>query len=191
MNKRLSLPFLILLFIFGCKEEDSSPSQCGRVELAINGVSNKASKPMAIISEMKSQLNIRLFTVVNTEDTLHFSMAVHNWTLAHSTPDKAMVNTFTSEFTYDSCQTTTESFENCASFIGYAIYKNKDSFYYTLDQESDKLNQIRILSIDESKKKLSGDFNFRVVKIDDSGLGDTVTVAGSFTDVCYLINKID
>lgn len=191
MHIRLCLPFLILLLIFGCKEEETSPKPCGQADLTINGVSSKATKPVAVISETETQFNMRLYTVVNTKDTLQLSMGVYNWVFANPNPIKALINTFTNEVKFTHCKSSVENLGNCAAYFGNAVYKTKDLVYYILDQEPDQQNKLRILRIDKSKRKLSGDFNLRAVKIDAAGLGDTITISGSFTDVCYLINKIE
>ncbi|WP_253400543.1 hypothetical protein [Pontibacter sp. HSC-36F09] len=111
-------------------------------------------------------------------------MFMENWHLIGSTPDAAFVTTFKKKTEYLNCRTADESFEKCAVQAGQGAIISEAYTYMML--ENDPEGQIRIISFNRSKKKVSGDFHFKAVKNHKNGLGDTIQVAGSFKDVCFI-----
>ncbi|GGG29042.1 hypothetical protein GCM10011323_35560 [Pontibacter amylolyticus] len=133
--------------------------------------------------ERGNRLRLDLYSQAG-QDTLYLIMYMENWNLIGSTPDAAFVTTFKKKAEYLNCRTSDKSFENCAVQAGHGAIISKTYTYMMLEDNPE--GQIRILRFNRSEKIVSGDFNFKAVKLYQNGLGDTVEVAGSFTDVCFI-----
>lgn len=181
--KRALLLFVLALLVFGCGDEENSPSQCGQTALTINGTRYETSSPSAAFMERGKRLRLDLLSLVGN-DTLYLAMFMENWHLIGSSPEAAFVTTFKKNPEYLNCKTSEKSFENCGVQAGHGAIINEAYAYMMLEDDPD--GRIRVFSFNRSKKKVSGDFSFKAVKMDKNGLGDTIRVAGSFEEVCFI-----
>lgn len=183
ISGRILLFLVLALPGFRCSDEENLPSQCGQTELSINRTPYETSSPRAAFMERGNRLRLDLYSQAG-QDTLYLIMYMENWQLISSSLEAAFVSTFKKKTEYLNCRTADESFENCAVQAGHGAIISKAYTYMMLEDNPE--DEIRILRFNRSEKKVSGDFKFKAVKLYQNGLGDTVEVAGSFTDVCFI-----